>query len=1028
VNRRGLLSVMLVGVCVVSLVAAAPLLDQSDNPAVRTLLGAEGTPTPSEGAAQPSVGGVQRPYWRSMSYDRYTGEGWERSGNATAYDGPLAGPVGDSGRVTLRLRASSEVQTLPAPWKPVRVGRGIADRTRVYDAGLQPREELQAGEVFTVTSRVPNWTVTQLRTAGTAYPAAVRERYTRLPEDTPARVGRLADRVTADAATPYAKAVAVERWLETNKRYSLDARRPGDDFADTFLFEMEAGYCQYFATGMVAMLRAEGVPARYVSGYSPYERTDFGTYSIRGKYAHAWVEVYFPGEGWVTFDPTPAAARAAARGTTDAEADLTRRGAGTGSARDVEASAPGDARSGPAASVTRRAAAARTPGATGVGAGPALTAQDGEYVRVAADVEVDGRVVPGNEVTVTAREPSTGEPLVGHQIRFNGDPVGVTNASGRVVGRVPYADSLRISVHRRPEPTVDPGSTATETGAPGSTATPTTPTATGVTGTPGGGGGDDGDGAAAPRQPRTIQDLRYSGQSVTLGGPIQNLSNEVLFTVTVLDGVERFSPGTGGARTATAVPAAGGSPTGNGAALAAAPRSVTSAGALATARSAAPATARPAVGPPALRQENTTFPLNTTVDVRLSPTPVDAPGAEVTVRADVEGVPVEDATVSVAGETYTTDARGLARFPAPFRPRANVTVQRDAVSGSATLRVRTDERAVTFGNEPRPGGTVRVRGSVAGVPLSDATVLVNGQRAATTDDRGRATVPVPYAASLAVSVRRDRVAANASRDLPTQLRVRPRGLVYPGGSVETRVTLAREPVANATVFAGGERVGRTAADGTITVGLPVSLGTGIGARRGAATGAHRVSMWPWWAGALALLGGGLAVVASRGLAASDLEYDWSLLTRPRELLRLLRIGVFLAGLLALRAVARRVGGPDVDVPAFDEEGTEPPAVPAPDADENAVYRAWARFADGVGMTDRAPGEVAEEAARRGLPADAVGRLRAAFEGVRYGGRDPEATEETAREALREVERAGRETNTREDDGTDRADGRGGDRR
>jgi transglutaminase-like putative cysteine protease len=289
VNRRGLLSVALVGLCVVSLVAAAPLFDQSDNPAARTLLGVEGTPTPADVDAKPTVGAVKRPYWRSMSYDTYTGSGWERSGNATGYDGPLAGPPGGSSTVTLRVQVESETRTLPAPWKPTRVGPGVADRTRVFDAGLQPTGDLRPGTTFTVTSEVPDWTVADLRRAGTDYPAAVERRYTQLPDSAPARVRRLAARVTANASTPYAKAVAIERWLETNKEYSLDARRPQGGFADGFLFEMEAGYCQYFATGMVAMLRAEGIPARYVSGYSSSERTDFGTYAIRGKYAHGFV-------------------------------------------------------------------------------------------------------------------------------------------------------------------------------------------------------------------------------------------------------------------------------------------------------------------------------------------------------------------------------------------------------------------------------------------------------------------------------------------------------------------------------------------------------------------------------------------------------------------------------------------------------------------------------------------------------------------------------------------------------------------
>jgi len=506
---------------------------------------------------------------------------------------------------------------------------------------------------------------------------------------------------------------------------------------------------------------------------------------------------------------------------------------------------------------------------------------------------------------------------------------------------------------------------------------------------------------------------------VTLGGPIEDLSAEPLFTVTVVEGVDRIAPGTGGARTATATSAPARTPVtgtagaaGNAdvtgpspAALAATSRTTASRRGLDTAT----APARPRV-----RQEN--YSLNTTVDVTLSPARVTAPGREVTVAAAIEGVPVANATVSVAGETYTTDESGRATIPAPFRPRANVTVRREAATGSAALTVRTENRSLSLGEEPRPGGTVDVEASVAGVPLSAAAVSVNGRTVATTDGAGRATVEVPYAERLHVTVRRDQVAVDASRDLPTQLRVRPRGLVYPGSSVETRVTLDGDPVPNATVFVGREPVGRTAADGTASVSLPVALGASVGARRGAATGVRGVTLWPWWFGALALLGAGLALAVSRGLAAAgvDLEVDRSLLARPRDLFRLLRLGVLLAGLLVLRAVARRLGGPEVDVPAFDEDEREPPTVPSPDADENAVYRAWARFADGLGMAGRTPGEVAAEATRRGVPDEPVERLREAFEAVRYGDRDPAATEERARAALREVERAGRGTDAHAD--------------
>ena len=551
---------------------------------------------------------------------------------------------------------------------------------------------------------------------------------------------------------------------------------------------------------------------------------------------------------------------------------------------------------------------------------------------------------------------------------------------------VPYAEQVRISVFR-------PADDSTGGNGDGGGGSPTPATATPATGTPGGSPTGDREGRApsAPREPRTVQDLRYNGRSVSLGGPITNLSDEVVFTVTVLDGVERFRTGAGGQQTVT----------GEAAPLVSEPTRIASRGSLPTAISPD----LPVVEGRLARPENTTLLLNTTIDVSLSPREA-TPGDPVVVRADIEGVPVEAATVSVAGETAVTNASGVAEVPAPYRPRANVTVRRDEASGSAMLRVRTEEPDLSLPEDPTPGENVTLRARVAGDPLPAATVRVNGQRRTTTDGAGRATIRVPYADRLTVSVRRDRVRANISRSLPTTLRVRPRGLVYPGGSVAVSVRLNGAPVENATVFRGGERVGRTGTDGRLTVQLPVALSAAIGARRGAATGTAVVSLWLWWLAGGGLLLAGVLLAARRGLAATELRLDRSLLTEPLELLRLLRVGLILSVLLALRAVTRRLGGPDVDVPAFDEPDQQPPAVPSPRADENAVYRAWARFAAGFGedAIRRPPGTVAEEAIARGLPADAVERLREAFESVRYGGRDPEAVAPAAREALQELER------------------------
>ena len=152
--------------------------------------------------------------------------------------------------------------------------------------------------------------INQLREAGTDYPEWVRKYV-----QTPALSGRVLDlsaNLTRDAAMPFDKAVAVESWLRKNIAYDekLEAPPPGREGADYTLFETHRAYCTYYATSMVMLLRAQGVPARIAVGYaqgtvnlSP-AGADFATYLVRQQDSHAWVEVFFPRYGWVEFEPT----------------------------------------------------------------------------------------------------------------------------------------------------------------------------------------------------------------------------------------------------------------------------------------------------------------------------------------------------------------------------------------------------------------------------------------------------------------------------------------------------------------------------------------------------------------------------------------------------------------------------------------------------------------------------------------------------------------------------------------------------
>jgi transglutaminase-like putative cysteine protease len=142
----------------------------------------------------------------------------------------------------------------------------------------------------------------------TNYPPDILKRYLQLPAIDP-RVQTLAEQVTASVSTPIDKASAVENYLRMHYGYTLQLpdRTPKDPISN-FLFERKQGHCEYFASAMAVMLRSIGIPSRLVNGFSGGEFNDLTSqYVIRESDAHSWVEAYIPGQGWMEFDPTPAA-------------------------------------------------------------------------------------------------------------------------------------------------------------------------------------------------------------------------------------------------------------------------------------------------------------------------------------------------------------------------------------------------------------------------------------------------------------------------------------------------------------------------------------------------------------------------------------------------------------------------------------------------------------------------------------------------------------------------------------------------
>jgi protein-glutamine gamma-glutamyltransferase len=161
---------------------------------------------------------------------------------------------------------------------------------------------------YEAVSMLPVVTARELRGAvPVIYPQQFRDVYLQLPSKLDPRIHKLASDVTSHAQNEYDRVSAVSAYLSSHYRYTLDLQgpAPADPLAN-FLFVRRAGHCEYFATAMTIMLRTLGIPARYATGFAPGEYNPIaGDYIVRGSDAHAWVEVYFPGYGWLTFDPTP---------------------------------------------------------------------------------------------------------------------------------------------------------------------------------------------------------------------------------------------------------------------------------------------------------------------------------------------------------------------------------------------------------------------------------------------------------------------------------------------------------------------------------------------------------------------------------------------------------------------------------------------------------------------------------------------------------------------------------------------------
>ncbi|MEW6356311.1 MAG: DUF3488 and transglutaminase-like domain-containing protein [Planctomycetota bacterium] len=270
-------------------------------------------------------------YWRGTALDTYSFEGgkwsWVRSRQRYLWrreiEDPMRGFARGGGELTQTITLepiNTRVLFALYPVESLRI-QGWADEIIFYEpvAGTMVTRAPRTNTIkYVVVSDVLPTPPKQPLREVDRYPSrqerAILQSLVTVPPAIDRRVERLARQVTARATTLRTKARLIERHLRDSGeyKYTIDmSTTPGAEPISDFLLKQKQGHCEYFASGMVIMLRALGIPARMVNGFHGGEWNEFGGfYIVRQNNAHSWVEAYFEDSGWQTFDPTPAVAEA----------------------------------------------------------------------------------------------------------------------------------------------------------------------------------------------------------------------------------------------------------------------------------------------------------------------------------------------------------------------------------------------------------------------------------------------------------------------------------------------------------------------------------------------------------------------------------------------------------------------------------------------------------------------------------------------------------------------------------------------
>ncbi|MFK9094459.1 DUF3488 and DUF4129 domain-containing transglutaminase family protein [Bacillus salipaludis] len=274
-------------------------------------------------------------YWKMETKDMYTGKGWNASGATPisyrqedlvpVYSIPdTVETIKESASVMMHEKYRYNFIMYPAGIQKILTiqpsdpngNRFLVDTTNERISYYNKNQEPVVPHGFSVDFEIPKYKAKDLKqTTSMDSSTFFYQKYTNLPVGLPPRIYELAEEITAGKTNWFDKAKAVESFFG-NTEYSYDQKNvavPGsnDDYVDQFLFETKRGYCDNFSTSMAVMLRTLGIPTRWVKGYTGGDFLEYSAddtskqyYEVTNNNAHSWVEVFFPNQGWVPFEPT----------------------------------------------------------------------------------------------------------------------------------------------------------------------------------------------------------------------------------------------------------------------------------------------------------------------------------------------------------------------------------------------------------------------------------------------------------------------------------------------------------------------------------------------------------------------------------------------------------------------------------------------------------------------------------------------------------------------------------------------------